>query len=205
MYTTTNRFPRPLRPRVTKRCSSTASGSSRVSANSSSRTVAASAKLTRWAARFASALTGSHLIPTRAAYRHLSSESKHEIERLGNVGAGSESPLQWAAALGPRTRWSDKRADWRTIVRKRACQAQRRIGASRRFSAGPVADSAVPELSRTSPMSKATRFHRDFGIGLPRLLERPLRRRVTSPTVRPVRLDCRTANALRVSRPRREV
>ena len=47
-------------PSVTKRCSPALSGSSRVRAKSSSKTVTASVKLAPWAARFAAALAGSH-------------------------------------------------------------------------------------------------------------------------------------------------
>ncbi len=73
--TTTKRFPTPLSPSVTNRCSPTASGSSREIALSSSRTVAASENLTPWRLKFASAFTGSHSISTQPAYRRLSPSS----------------------------------------------------------------------------------------------------------------------------------
>ena len=64
-----------LKPSVTKRCSPEASGSSRVRAKSSEKTVEASAKLTPCAARFAAALAGSHSYRTRSVYGQMSSGS----------------------------------------------------------------------------------------------------------------------------------
>jgi len=64
VWTTTNTRPRESIPSVTKRCSSSASGSSIVTANGSRRACYASAKLTRCLRRFARAFAGSNSMST---------------------------------------------------------------------------------------------------------------------------------------------
>ena len=64
VYTTTSKDPVALMPSDTKRCSPTASPSSRVSAQSSVKMVAASEKATPCALRLASAFLGCHSMLT---------------------------------------------------------------------------------------------------------------------------------------------
>ncbi len=115
-YTTTSRFPTSLSPRVTNRDSSSASGSSRVSARSSSSTVTASAKLTPWARRFALALGGSHSNRTPRAYRRLSSRSSGargaivnsvEPSRDGDAARAARERPAGLGSLRTRSAWND--------------------------------------------------------------------------------------------------
>ncbi len=97
VYMTTSSFPRSLSPSVTNRGSSTTWGSLRVSAKSSSSTVAASAKLTPCTRRFALALGKSHSNLTSQVYRQLSSAASLVFHAFTGVSDACPDPSGWCA------------------------------------------------------------------------------------------------------------